>query len=123
LHGYSPVLESFNIDYANQVSLISRIGRYEIRIGDRRPTANCQIEKPTLAEKNYFTTVTSETTGQCRITHGDTPGEIVEIRMDKTQLDPFTYADSQGDVMNSQPMVPLPVSDAQGDDEIKIIFR
>jgi hypothetical protein len=122
LHGYACKMKSFKINDFNQVEIVNRVGRKEVRSSGRQITGNCVIEAPTLAAKNYFSAVESYTRDSLRFCHGTKTGKAFEIRGDAVQLKPVKIENDRSDAMFNIDLIFTPVDTTIGDDEIQFIF-
>ena len=120
LFGQDLVYESMSFDLANQVSAVRRVGREVIRINERAPMIDCQIEAPEIATLDFFAKASGRNTGVFHAVFGTTPGNIIEIYAPKVEVDFPSIAESESDHMFNLRLMPLPVN---GDDEVKISFR
>lgn len=77
IYGFTPTLESFTIDVANDVKQRILVGSETVIISDRAPKGTLKIEAPTLATKDFFNLAQTSTLGTFSIKHGQTAGNIV----------------------------------------------
>ena len=96
LHTYAGNFTSVNIDIANAVAYRNLINLEEITFTDRNPTASFDLERPTLAQKDFFTTVLNGTTGAFALTHGTVAGNKVQISAPLVQLTNVTMGSANG---------------------------
>lgn len=120
LLGYSPVLEQLSVDLANQVQYETLAGLEAAEIRDRKPSGSISIRATTVAEKNFWSSVSTQEEGALALQHGQTPGNILEIACSKVQLDSPKYKDLNGSQMLTANLAIMPTS---GNDEITITFR
>jgi hypothetical protein len=118
VHGYAACLESLSLDLANEVIFRQLAGCTEnVQITDRKPTGEVSIECPTLAQKDYFSALSTQALGVLEVTHGTTAGNIIKIEMPSINLGGISYADSDGVLMLNMPYMPNPTG--AGNNEIK----
>jgi hypothetical protein len=120
VHGYAACVESLELNLANEVVHRDLAGCAErVELTDRKPEGTVVIERPTLAQKDYFDAVDSQATGVLSFQHGQTAGNICTVNMPAINLGTPAYSDSDGVLMLSMPFMPNPVS---GNDEITLTF-
>jgi len=123
VHGYEAIASAVSIDMANEVKYRNVINQEGVIISDRAPTGQLTIDAPTLAAKNFFTTVESHngiSTGSIQVVHGVAAGHIVQIDAPSTQLSTIKHADLDGFAGYELSARYLPVT---GDDEIVITVK
>lgn len=116
LHGYAGVLQSLDIDVANQVVYRALVGTESVIITDRQAVGNVSLEAATIATKDWFTTVRNATTGALTVTQGTVAGNKVRIDAPAVQLITPKYADTDG-IMHIQMGMRL-VPGTAGNDEL-----
>ena len=120
IHGFAACLESFSLDMANDVVFWQLAGCSErVEITDRKPTGAVKIEAPTLAAKNYFSALSSQTLGEFSFTHGSGSGGQLELTMPSCNLGGVGYSESNGIIMLDIPFMPNPVT---GNDEVSLLL-
>lgn len=115
------VLQSFSVDIGNDVQHRNLVNSDQILIVDRAPTSSITFEAVPLSTRDYITYSRSSTDLQFRIQHGTSAadsGNVVKIDMPKVQFNDASYTESNGILMLSGTLKPLP-TDA-GNDEIEI---
>lgn len=120
LHGYTGALQSFTMDFANQMSWTSRIGREGAEISDRTPTGNAILELPTIAGLNWPSLVISGAEDAFSITHGTVAGNIAQIDLPKVQITDPSYSDADGVAMLN---LALQIQPDAGNDELVLTFK
>lgn len=119
VHGYAACMSSFSLSLANETPFRQLAGcTQQVMITDRKPEGEAVIEAPTIAQKNYFTAASSQTTGQFSWTHGTTGGNIVTFTAPTCNLGSPEYEDSDGIIMLKLPFMPQPT--AAGNDEFTL---
>lgn len=120
IHGYTPTMESFTLDVANDVKYRALVGSESVIISDRKPKGTIKFEQPTLAIKDFFGIAQNSTLGTLSITHGLTAGNIIKVESaaNGLGLDAPKYADNDGVVMLDVGLTFIPTN--AGNDEIKI---
>jgi len=122
LHSYAAMLDDLQIDLANQVVYRGLIGGQEyVRITDRKLAGSVLMEAVKVADKNWWTSIQSATTGALELVHGLTAGNIVEVDAPNVQLYNPSYQDQDGILMLSAQMAVSP--GASGNDELVLTFR
>lgn len=120
IHGYAACVQSLELDVANDVVFRQLAGcSRQIMLTNRKPEGKVVIETPTLASKNYFTAVSSQTLGGVSLTHGTAAGNIVQLTAQSCNLGSPAYGDSDGVMTLELPFYPNPVS---GNDELEILL-
>lgn len=120
VHGYAACLQSLELDLANEVIYRQLAGcERQVRLTDRKPEGTISVEAPSLASKNYFSAISSQTLGAVSFTHGSTAGNIVEFNAPSCNLGSPTYGDSDGVMLLELPFMPNPVT---GNDEIELVL-
>ncbi|WP_028303469.1 phage tail tube protein [Oceanospirillum maris] len=122
--GYAANAESVDIDIANSVVFRDVINSQQVLITDRAPAGSMTIEAPELATKDFFAASASHsgvTLHPLSVTHGKTPGQIVELSAPKVQLSGISMGDSDGILTYSMNTRLIP-SDA-GDDEFVLTLK
>jgi hypothetical protein len=120
LLGYAGVLESLSLGWNNEHSYITLIGQESVEILNRKISGQISILAPTMAQKDYFSAVKNQTTGALTLTHGSTPGNIVDISCPRVMLDSPKYKEANGLMMLTAGIAVMPTS---GNDEIAINFK
>jgi hypothetical protein len=94
LHGFAATkLYGLSVAMNNQVIHRDLPGVEDIMIPNRGPTGSIEIEDPTIAEKNYFTSARSVTLGALSVLHGSAAGKQVHIHAPAVQLTQPRYSD------------------------------
>ena len=118
--GYAACLQNLSLNNAGEVVYRQLAGcDRQVRLVDRKPEGEISIEAPTLAQKNYFSTVSSQTLGSVSVTHGSTAGNIVTMTAPSCNLGGANYGDSDGVMLLEMPFMPNPVA---GNDEYTIVL-
>tara|TARA_B100000212_G_scaffold25809_1_gene17175 strand:+ start:751 stop:1689 length:939 start_codon:yes stop_codon:yes gene_type:complete len=121
VHGFSAALQSWELDFANEVIYRELVGgTKEALITDRRPSGTMVVEAVALSDKNFFTAATSTSTGTNTWVHGTTAGNIVTVSCPQTDLGQPTYEENDGITMLNLPFYATP-TDA-GQDEFSLAF-
>ncbi len=121
LFSYSALLESFSLNMANQVEYVPLIGAESVKIIDRAPTGTLLFEAPTIAQKDYWSAVATNTLGALTLSHGALNGYKVNLSCPYVNLGNPTYQDSNGVQMLQTPFTATPGS--SGNDEVAIIYK
>ena len=96
LHGYAGTLYSASIDLANKIAYRNLVGVEDVQITDRAPAGNIEIEDPTIADKDYLTSVKSATLGAFNLLHGTAAGNQVFAHAPDVQLLSPKYGNRDG---------------------------
>jgi hypothetical protein len=96
LHGYAAALISANLDLANTMSYRNLIGLEEVTFTDRQPVASFDLERPTMALKDYFSIAALGTTGAFTMTHGTVGGNKFSVSAPAVQLGAPTLGSANG---------------------------
>ena len=119
IFGYSGILQSFNLDIANENIYRELIGgSKEVLITDRKPAGEVVVEAVSLSTHDFFTDATGTSTGGLSFTHGSTAGNIVAFSSPQTDLGAPTYTDQDGIQMISLPYTSTPTT--AGNDELSL---
>lgn len=119
VHGYAACMSSFNLSLANETPFRQLAGcTQQVMITDRKPEGEAVIEAPTIAQKDFFTAASGQTTGQFSWKHGQTAGNIVTFTAPTCNLSSPEYEDSDGIIMLKLPFMPQPT--AAGNDEFTL---
>jgi hypothetical protein len=121
LFSYSALLESFSLNLANNVSYVPLIGGESVKIIDRAPAGTLLFEAPTIAQKDYWSAVASNTLGSLTLSHGALNGYKVNLSIPNASLGNPTYQDSNGVQMLQTPFTAVPGS--SGNDEVSVIYK
>lgn len=117
---YTGCLQSLTVDLANQLVWRELIGCNGAWITDRQPTGNLVLELPAIARLDWPKMVLEATDVPLALTHGKTPGGIVEFAMPTSQLTNPSYSDQDGIAMLGLDTALQP---DLGNDEVSITFR
>lgn len=118
IHGYSACLQSLSLDVSNNVVYRQLAGcARQVMLTDRKPEGQVAVEAPSLASKNYFAAVSSQTLGAVSFAHGTTAGNIVAFNAPSCNLGSPSYGDSDGVMLLELPFMPNPIA---GNDEFEI---
>jgi hypothetical protein len=120
LHGYSGPLQALTMDIAATLTWNSRVTTEGVDFTDRQPTGSITMELPSIAAKDWFSTIRSGTTGALSITQGMTAGNIVQFDAPKVQLTAPTYSDDANVAMLG---ATLSLNPNVGDDELTITVK
>lgn len=115
IDGFAAVMESFSYTHGNAVSFRDLVGKREVSITSRTPSASVSIEAPALGTKNFFALAEAQTPVAVAAQQGTSAGHIAEFLMGQVQILNPRYRDSEGTLMLDMDLVPLPTS--AGDDE------
>lgn len=120
LGGYSPVIESIQIDLGNKVVFRDRPNAAKIALTDRLAGGQIQFELPTVAAKDFLSDAKAGTLMPLQIIHGTVAGNIVQIGAPKVQLISPTYTTVE-DIAHFSAQLNI-VRD-NGDDELKLTVK
>lgn len=90
--GVALELESFELDVAQTVKYVHRVGKESVDFEDAAPSGQIVIASPALATMNFFS-LAGGPGKELVITHGTTAGNIVEVTIDDCQVLVPTYTD------------------------------
>ena len=121
IHAFAGVMQSLELDLANQVVFRSLVGFEGVLLTDRQPAGSVSMEATTVAQKDWWTSIRNATTAAMEIIHGTTAGNIVEIDTPNLQIIEPSFADSDGIVMLNANLALIP--GAAGNNEITITVR
>lgn len=119
LHGYAAKLLSLDIDLANEVNDIALLNdTRRVDLSDRQSTGKVVFEATTVAQKDWWGTVSAATLGTMQLIHGTTAGNRVQIDAPSVQILNPTYSEHKKNVMLNADLAFLPT--AAGNDELVI---
>lgn len=121
IDGFAAVMESFTYTHGAAVSFRDLVGKREVTITGRTPTASVSIEAPPLGAKDFFALASAQTPVAVALQQGTSAGGIAEFTMGQVQVLNPRYRDSEGTLMLDMELVPLPTS--AGDDECLLRIR
>jgi hypothetical protein len=116
LHGFAGVLQSMDVDVANEVTHRQLVGSESVIVTNRQPAGSVSIEAPLVGTKDFFAIASAATTGTVTITHGPATNQV-KIDAASVQLTSPKYSDQNGISNLDMSMRLLPVS---GNDEFTI---
>ncbi len=120
-HSYAAELQSLELQVGMDMVYRELVGNTkEVLLTDRNSTGTAQFDAVTMATKNYFTSATSSTTGNCTVTHGTTAGNKVKLTVPRANITTINYTEQNGITQYSVPFVALPSNNGTGDDEFTI---
>jgi hypothetical protein len=96
LHGFTGNFTNVSVDIANAMAYRNIINLEEITFTDRQPIGSFDLERPTMATKDYFSIALAATTGALALTHGTTAGNKVQIAAPIVQLGAPTLGSANG---------------------------
>ena len=118
LFGVPSRLQSLSLDMGNQVEYRNLVNYEGVHITNRAAQGQINVEAPRLNENNLFEKVESHqgtTTGSVVLTHGTTPGNIIELSASRAQLSTISAQDNQG-IMHYQMDARFLPTDSNDDD-------
>ena len=121
LASYSALLESMNLDVANDVQYITLIGSESVKILDRKPAGQFILEAPTIAAKDFFSLAADQVSSVMTLTHGSANGYKVKLDAPSVLIGNPNYQDSNGIQMLSIPYTANPSS--SGNNEFTITLK
>lgn len=121
LDSYAALLESASLNIANSINHVQLIGSEEVKITDRAPAGSLLFEAPTIATKDYWSSITANTLLALVLNHGASNGYKVNLSCPYVHLNDPTYQDSNGVQMLSVPFQATPSS--SGNDEVSLVFK
>ncbi len=122
LHGYACGLQEADLDLGNEIQHQSFPGGSEqVFLTSRRPSGRVVIERPTIAQKDYFALVDSGAVGSFSITHGVAAGNKVAVAAAQSRLTNPQFGDVRG-IATLGLDLELAMSNA-GNDEISITVQ
>lgn len=120
-HSYAAELQSLELQVGMDMVYRELVGNTkEVLLTDRNTTGTVQFDAVLMATKNYFTSATSSTTGNCTVTHGTAAGNKVKLTVPRANITTVNYVEQNGITQYSVPFVALPSNTGTGDDEFSI---
>ncbi len=86
LHGYAGHFASASLDIANANVYRNLIGLEEITFTERKPVGSFDLERPSMAAKDFFSLAVGGITGAFTLTHGTLAGNKVKVDAPAVQL-------------------------------------
>lgn len=121
LMGVLAPFSQFSLNMSGQVEHMAEIvGGADIEITGRGPSGSLQIEDQGVGVKNYFEAHQNAETGLLKVTHGKTPGNIIEFNMPAVSIEAPSYVDVKGKQMLGINYMPQPID---GNDEVTIVVK
>ncbi len=117
LYGHTPILKSLSVDLGGETPYVPRVNQARVDFTDRKPTGECLIEEPLLADIDYEALAVSHASGALAYQHGVTAGNIVRIECPNLQLGKPSESESEGVAMQTLPISAKPLL---GNDELTI---
>ena len=96
LHGFAGNFISVSVDIANAMAYRDIINLEEITFTDRKAIGSFDLERPTMANKDFFSIALAATTGALSLTHGLVAGNIVHVAAPVVQLGAPTLGSANG---------------------------
>ncbi|WP_016854791.1 phage tail tube protein [Halomonas smyrnensis] len=99
IDSHQACMSSLSLDIGNTVEYRGLVNCESVQITDRQATGSTNIEAPDLTTKDYFAAVESHngvTLVPVVLTHGQTAGNIIELKGDQVQLNSLSPTDNQG---------------------------
>lgn len=99
IDSHNACMSSLSLDIGNTVEYRNLINCESVEITDRQASGSTNIEAPDLATQDYFAAVESHngvTLVPVTLTHGNTPGNIIELKGNQVQLSSIQPTDNQG---------------------------
>lgn len=101
LDGYAAVLRSITGDIAAPLSVRNLVGGNYVQRGNHKLTGRIVCEAPTIAAKNYFSTLRTGAEVPCSVEHGTVAGQIVRFSMSTIQITDIELQDEDDVLMMS----------------------
>lgn len=120
LHGVAMVMQSLDLDIANEVIFRALVNDESVYIVDRKPAGSVSFEAGTIAQKNWFASVIAADALPLVMTFGAGAGNIIEINGPKAQIANPQYQESESVVMINASLNFLP---NVGNDELTIVAK
>ena len=121
IFGYGAALQSWNLDFNNEVIYRELVGgTKEVIITDRKPSGTAVVEAVALSSHNFFTDYTNTSTGTNTWLHGTTAGNKVTVSCPQSDLGQPTYSDSDGITMLNLPFMATPT--AAANNEFSLVY-
>ena len=118
--GYSAALNSFSFEMNNEIVYRELVGgTKEVVLNNRAPSGTVQIENIPLATKNYFTSATSNLSGNNTFQHGQSDGNKVTVSMPKANITAPAYSSVDDIDMLDLAYTAVPNN---GNDEVSLVF-
>ena len=99
LDGFGAVTRSLRIDTGLNVNLRSLIGARYVKSGNRNATARAMIEAPSIAVKDYLSSLQTGDLIAWQFVHGTEAGNIVEVGGAKAQVTAISEQDEDDTLM------------------------
>ena len=119
LHSIAAKVQSIDIDMANAVTYINRIGSETVELTDRKPSGSIVMELDTVAVKAWVTTIKAGTLAPLSVIHGIGAGYISTFSAPKVQVLDYSLDESDGIAMVTAKLAFQPNA---GNDEVVLTF-
>lgn len=117
LAGRDMIMQSLQLNLANDVKYTNRVNQEEVQITDRKPAGTLRVAAGELGDFNPYTAATGHIPASVYLRHGRAAGNIVMFSAQRSQLLRPRYQDQDGDVFYEVPYEPQP---DQGDDDFML---
>lgn len=113
---FAAKLYSLEFKLNNPVAYRNIPGAEDVRINDREPSGSVEIEKPSIATKDFPTLIKAGTLGQISLLHGTVVGNQVAFDAVQAQLTNPRYGSQDGDITWQHDLAFMPSN--TGNDEL-----
>ena len=117
LFGFQGFMQSMTLNLTNEVNYRTLIGLEEVTLVDRRPAGTFVFEAPTVAQRDYWTSANTGTTGAMSLLHGSRNGFRVRLDAPRVSIGNPTYQSDNGVELLSIPFTAAP---SVGNDDLTI---
>lgn len=101
LDGYAAKLQSFTGEIGAQPAVRNLVGENAVQRGNHAITGQIVIKAPTVAERDYFSTLKAGSEIAIELVHGVDPGNIVEMTLGYVQILQIEEQEDGDDLMYS----------------------
>ncbi|XHS78500.1 phage tail tube protein [Burkholderiaceae bacterium UC74_6] len=120
LLGYSALMRQLSIDMKNEVNYRNLVGEESVRLTDREPEGNVEIQSTKVADKNWWSSIQAGTVGAMSLVHGTVAGNIVQFDAPAVQMTTPSFTEDKGIQMMRSNLVLKP---SAGNDELTITVK
>lgn len=99
LDGYAVITRSLRLDANIGITMRNLIGSRYVRRGDHAMSGRLSVEAPSIAAKNYLTTLRTGARVVLEVTHGLVAGNIIELEANYVQVTNIAEREEDGILM------------------------
>lgn len=120
LHGATPAVHSFSLDFGNTVVKRDAINLDSVEVTGRKSTGTATFDNTLVTEKNWVELARLSTRGPLAFKHGQGATNVIELAAPNVQLGKPSFGESEGVQTITTPLRFVPVT---GNDEWVLTIR